>query len=63
MSDTRTLTPDDGYPKCSHCGYPYSWEENLLTGEFLWVRRCVRACKTSHPKAEAEWVPKKVVGS
>lgn len=51
------LTDQDGLVVCDWCEAPYEWAENMLTGEFLWVRRCKAACKRKHREQKARFVP------
>lgn len=48
MSERTTFTPADGHVECGDCSTRYRWDENLLTGEWLWVRDCRKDCRSTN---------------
>lgn len=50
------ITDRDGVVVCDHCEAPYAYEANLLTSEYVWVRRCKAACKRQHRDQKARFV-------
>lgn len=51
-----TLTDQDGTVVCDYCEAPYAYEANILTSEYLWVRRCKAACKRKHRDQKPRFV-------
>lgn len=45
--------PDAVKVECGFCGTPYAWEQNVLDGNYLWVRRCKAACRREHREQKA----------
>lgn len=52
-----TLTDRDGIVVCNHCEAPYVYEANLLTSEYVWVRRCKAKCKRENREQAARFEP------
>lgn len=53
---TKALTDQDGTIVCDFCEAPYEYTPNLLTSEYVWVRRCKAACKRKHRDGSPRWV-------
>lgn len=52
----KTLTPEDGQVVCDFCDTPYDYDVNLLTNEWIWVRRCKAKCRRAQPEQRAKFV-------
>lgn len=52
-----TLTDRDGTVVCQFCDTPYEYTANLLTNEYVWVRRCKAKCRRAQPEQGAKFIP------
>lgn len=49
-----SLGPNDVVVRCAWCHALYEYDQNLLNGQWMWVRRCKAACKRKHSVQKVE---------